>query len=276
MMGLEDASHSTRPLGVALIGFPYDESSSFQRGTAAAPPLIRRALHVDSSNLWSETLIDLGAEGVLHDVGDVDCGGRESVRGNIEAAIAWVLSRGLVPISLGGDHSITYPIVKTFRRTYPRLSLLQLDAHPDLYAEFDGDRYSHACPFARIMEEGLVDRLVQVGVRTMNGHQREQAEGFGVEVIDMRAWFAGLHLTFASPLYVSIDLDVLDPAFAPGVSHPEPGGLSMRDVIGVIQAIGSPIVGADLVEYNPSNDPLGLTGRVCAKLLKELAAKMVG
>ena len=275
MEHLEQSRGSGPSRGVAVIGFPYDESSSFLRGAAAAPTLIRQALRSGSSNLWSETLIDLGAQGVLYDAGDVELSGPSCVRAEIEAAIAGLLDRRLQPISLGGDHSVTYPIVRAVRSRYPQLSLLHFDAHPDLYAEFGGDRYSHACPFARIMEEWLVDRLVQVGIRTLNGHQREQAERFGVEVMDMRAWRGDVHLEFDSPLYVSLDVDVLDPGFAPGVSHPEPGGLSVREVIGVIQGITVPLVGADIVEYNPSRDPLGLTGMVCAKLLKELAAKML-
>jgi arginase family enzyme len=156
------------------------------------------------------------------------------------------------------------------------LTVLHIDAHPDLYDEFEGRRFSHACPFARIMEEGLAHRLVQVGIRTMNGHQREQARRFGVETIDMRAWADGVRPHVTGPLYVSIDLDGLDPAFAPGVSHREPGGLSVREVIGFVQALPHPLAGADIVEFNPSQDPLGLTAPVAAKLVKELVGRMSG
>jgi arginase len=195
-----------------------------------------------------------------------------------------VRSKRLSPVSstvscclshLGGITRSRTPSCGHSGASIPRLSLLDFDAHPDLYTEYGGDRYSHACPVARIREAGLVDRLVQVGIRTLNGHQREQAERFGVRVVDMRSWRGDVHLEFDSPLYVSLDVDVLDPAFASGVSHPEPGGLSVREVISVIQGITAPLVGADIVEYNPSRDPLGLTGMVCAKLLKELAAKML-
>jgi arginase family enzyme len=153
--------------------------------------------------------------------------------------------------------------------------VLHFDAHPDLYDEFEGDRFSHACPFARVMDERLADRLVQVGIRTMNGHQREQADRYGVEVIDMRAWVAGTRPVVNGPVYVSIDVDALDPAFAPGVSHREPGGLSVREMLTVIQSLPSPIVGADIVEFNPSQDPIGLTAPVCAKVVKEVAGKML-
>ena len=155
------------------------------------------------------------------------------------------------------------------------LTILHIDAHPDLYDEFEGDRYSHACPFARIMEERLATRLVQVGIRTMSGPVRAQADRFGVEVIDMRAWEAGMRPVVAGPSYVSVDLDGLDPAFAPGVSHWEPGGLSVRDVIGMIQAIPGRIVGADVVELNPLRDHDGMTAMVAAKIVKELASAML-
>jgi agmatinase len=176
---------------------------------------------------------------------------------------------------LGGDHSITYPALRAFHRVYPRLSILHVDAHPDLYDEFEGDRYSHACPFARIMEEGLATRLVQVGIRTMSGHQAEQARRFSVEVIEMRRLDESLTLNFETPLYISFDLDGLDPAFAPGVSHRESGGLSVRQAIALIQGTAAPLVGADVVEFNPGNDPAGITAPVAAKLVKELAARML-
>ena len=147
---------------------------------------------------------------------------------------------------------------------------------PILYHDFRGNPHSHASPFARIMEEKLAQRLVQVGIRTMNGHQREQAERFSVEVIEMKDMKDGLHLTFDTSVYISVDIDALDPAFAPGVSHREPGGLTTRQVIEIIQSINSPVIGADIVEFNPRMDQTGMTAVVCAKILKELAAKMLG
>ena len=124
--------------------------------------------------------------------------------------------------------------------------------HADLYDSLDGDRYSHACLFARSMEDGLIRRLVQVGVRTMNGHQREQADKFGVEVIQMRDFSSGVRPSLNPPVYVSIDIDGIDPAFAPGVSHFEPGGLTVREVLDMIHALPALIIGADVVEYNPT------------------------
>lgn len=258
-----------------VIGVPYDASSSFRRGAAAAPPVIRKALASPSSNSWTESLVDLGSSALLEDAGDLELPATADARRLIEVAFARLVGEGRRPIALGGDHSVTYPILRALRHFHPELTVVQFDAHPDLYAEFEGDRYSHACPFARIMEEKLADHLVQVGVRTMTGHQRVQAERFGVEVIDMRSWSAGKRPLVRGPLYVSIDIDALDPGFAPGVSHREPGGLSVRDVIGGIQALHGELIGADVVEFNPSEDLMGLTAPVCAKLVKELASRML-
>jgi arginase len=257
-----------------LLGLPYDGSSSFRKGPAAAPAVIRQALHSPAGNPWTETGVDLSATGALADAGDVPLTSGADARAKIEASVRTLLESGGRPIVLGGDHSISYPVVRAVRWFHPHLSILHFDAHPDLYPEFEGDRFSHACPFARVLEEKLADQLVQVGIRTMNAVQRTQAERYGVEVIDMRAWSAGRRPTLRYPVYVSIDTDAFDPAFAPGVSHREPGGLSVRDVLTVLQGVSVPIVGADVVELNPELDPSGVTASVCAKLVKELAGKM--
>jgi arginase len=255
-----------------LIGLPYDASSSYHRGPGQAPAAIRAALGCPSTNAWSEALRDMSQ---LADVGDLVLPESSEARGLIEQGIQRVLNQGGLPIALGGDHSVTYPILRALGPRYSDLTILHFDAHPDLYQDFEGDPYSHACPFARIMEEGLAQRLVQVGIRTMNGHQRQQADRFGVEVIDMRAWTAGARPSLQGPIYISIDMDAFDPAFAPGVSHCEPGGLSSREVITLIQNVPGPLVGADVVEFNPSHDTLGITAPLCAKLVKELASRML-
>ena len=259
----------------ALLGIPYDAASSFRRGPAAAPDHIRAALASPAGNSWSETLVDIAAPNVLTDAGDVRLH-EDDVRTAIDDAVTRVTSTGVRPIILGGDHSITFPAVRAVSRTVERLTILHIDAHADLYDSFEGDRYSHACPFARIMEEGLAARLVQVGIRTMTRHQREQADRFQVEVIDMRRWETGLRPRIgpSETVYLSLDMDGIDPAFAPGVSHPEPGGLTVREVVSLIQRLDAPLVAADVVECNPEVDPSGITSYVAAKLVKEIAAAM--
>lgn len=259
---------------LALIGFRSDENSSFLRGAAEAPPLIRGALASDSSNAWTENGRELTGA-IFHDAGDFAAPPGGAMGATIEAAVGALLDRNLRPISLGGDHAITYPILRAFAKRSPGLSILHFDAHPDLYDEFQGNRLSHACPLARIMEEGLARRLVQVGLRAVTAHQRAQIARFGVEAIEMKDFRDDFAPAFDGPVYVSFDMDGLDPAFAPGVSHREPGGLSTRQALAVIARVTAPVVGADVVEFNPRMDPTGMTAMVCAKLVKELAGKML-
>ncbi len=259
---------------IALIGVPFDDNSSFAKGAAEAPSLIRSSLFSDATNLWCENGLYLGQKSLLLDAGDVTPAAGADMFNDIEAAVKAALDRNMRPIVLGGDHSITYPVVKAVARTHPDLTILDFDAHPDLYDEYMGNRRSHACPFARIMEDHLALRLVQVGIRAMNDLQRLQSERFGVEVVAMKNWRDALP-ALRSPVYISFDLDALDPAFAPGVVHREPGGLSVRQALSAIQSIEADVVGADLVEFNPRYDPANVTAAVGAKLLKELAAKML-
>jgi agmatinase len=262
---------------IGLLGVPWDGSSSFARGAAEAPPLIRQALHSASSNTWNERGDDLSSDRLLIDHGDLALPeDAAAAREAIEHGVREVVASGQRPLMLGGDHSITYPVLRAFRGRSEPLSVLHLDAHADLYDELDGDRYSHACPFARVMEEKLAGRLVQVGIRTLNAHQRSQAAKFGVEILGADRWRDVLPILgrLRGALYVSLDLDVLEPMLAPGISHPEPGGLTVREVLDIIAAIRIPVVGADIVEYNPRHDVRDLTARVAAKFVKELVGVM--
>jgi agmatinase len=269
--------NKVQPGTVAIVGIPFDENSSFLKGAASAPRYIREAFHSQSSNTCTESVMDLSREPRLLDLGDLEI---NDYIDDIRQPVSTLLEKGAKVLSLGGDHSVTYPILKAYGKAYERLSILQLDAHPDLYQEYEGNRYAHGCPFARIMEENLADRLVQVGVRTMNPHQQQQADRFNVEIIDMKQWYRRnpgdwFKPAFAGPVYLSLDMDVLDPAFAPGLSHYEPGGLSSRDVLGIIQDLEAPLVGADIVELNPKRDIHNMTAMAAAKFLKEIVEKML-
>jgi len=267
--------NGNRRAGVpVLIGVPFDGQSSYLRGAAEAPVKIRAAMNCDASNNWTELGVDLGVPGSYEDSGDWAFNEDEAFAA-IESSLGSLLDSGKRPVSLGGDHSITFPIIKAFAKRYPDLTILHFDAHPDLYDEFEGNRLSHACPFARIMEAGLAKKLVQVGIRTINGHQRQQARRFGVEVVEMGGLPAYAKLKANAPIYITFDMDVLDPAFAPGISHREPGGMTVREAIAHLHAIEGAIVGADLVEFNPVQDVAGMTAIVAAKILKELLGKML-
>jgi arginase len=262
-----------KPGTPVLVGVPFDANSSYLRGAAGAPAVIRSAFHSSSSNYWSELGVDLGAEGIYEDAGDLQFG--QDAFAEIESSVGELVNRGLRPLSLGGDHSITFPLVRAVSKRVPDLTILHFDAHPDLYDDFENNRHSHASPFARIMEEKLAKRLLQIGIRTLNRHQREQAERFGVEIIEMRNVPALEKMKVQGPVYISFDMDVLDPACAPGISHREPGGMSVREAISHLHAIEGQIVGADLVEFNPAQDVSNVTAMVAAKLVKELLGIMI-
>ena len=260
---------------IGLLGVPHDENSSYLRGSAEAPPLIRRELLSDVYSTWSETGVDLGAPGTLVDHGDLRFDATVDAWDVIEQGVGRALESGDPLICLGGDHAITHPIMRAVRRRHPKLTILHIDAHADIYDAYEGNPRSHASPFARIMEERLADRLIQVGLRTINDHHRDQFERFGVEVVEASRCGEGLRFDITTPVYVSLDIDGLDPAFAPGVSHREPGGLSTRQVINLIQTLDQPIVGADVVEFNPRCDIANLTVVVAAKLVKEIGGMMI-
>lgn len=257
---------------VRLIGLPTDCNSSHLRGPAKAPPTIRAALFSDAGNPASESGAELGREIEFEDGGDLPLIEAASDDALIEHAVAAAIRDGCAPLLLGGDHAVTYPILRAVAAQHGPVEILHFDAHPDLYDELDGNSRSHASPFARIMEEGLASRLVQVGIRTLNRHQREQAERFGVEIVGMRDFDCANVPAMRGPTYISVDLDGLDPAFAPGVSHHEPGGLSVRQMLDVLHRVQGRVVGADVVELNPDRDVNGMTAVVAAKLVKELAA----
>lgn len=259
---------------IRLIGLPTDINSSFLRGPAKAPPRIRAQLFSDHGNVAAENGMEIGKEIILNDAGDLPLTEGPGDDALIEAAVAAALAAGEAPLLLGGDHAVTYPVLKAIAAHHGMVTILHFDAHSDTYDDFQGNPRSHASPFARIMETGLATRLVQVGIRTQTAHLRDQAARFGIEVVPMRDFTSAMVPLVSGPIYVSIDIDGLDPAFAPGVSHHEPGGLSVRQLLDVLQAQAGRIVGADVVEYNPDRDINDMTAVVAAKLVKELAAAM--
>lgn len=264
-----------QPGDIVIMGIPFDLHSSFCRGSAKAPFQIREAFYSDASNLCAENGMDLGKSDKWQDIGDLFLDKSAAPFNDIEQETRSILSRGAYLLSLGGDHSITYPLIRQHAKVYPDLTILQLDAHPDLYDDFQGNRHSHACPFTRIMEKGLAKRLIQIGIRTMTPNQRENANRYRVETYEMRNQNAWETVTVSGPVYLSVDMDCLDPAYAPGVSHLEPGGLTTREAISIIQGLEGKLVGADIVEVNPKRDWMGMTSVVGAKLLKEILAKML-
>ena len=262
---------------IKIIGVPFDGNSSFLKGPALAPSRIR-LMHTDgSANAFSEngTAIINGENYI--DLGDLSFADSNPsvVYNTIKNKIQQELVPGSKIICFGGDHSVSFPIIEAYANQFKGINVLHLDAHADLYDNFENNPYSHASPFARLMEKNILGSLTQVGIRTFNTHQREQAARFGVNVVEMKNFNYDFIQTLQAPLYISLDLDVLDPAFAPGISHHEPGGLSTRELIKIIQSIPVSIVGADIVEYNPVRDINNMTAMLAYKLFKELVAVMI-
>lgn len=270
------AAHNIAAM-IHFIGLPFDDNASFLKGPAAAPGVLREIWHDGASNDFAEDLAELKENEVWHDAGNIsqDSEPVETYFNLITAQISAVIKRGDKPLCIGGDHSLTYPVVRGIASHYTSLHILHIDAHPDLYHNFDNNPYSHASPFARIMENGLAVSLTQVGIRTLNAHQKAEAEKFNVRQYSPTTWTIDMIRSLQGPLYVSVDLDGLDPSCAPGVSHHEPGGLLTREVLTILQNITADIIGADIVEYNPARDINFMTARVAYKIAKELMAKMM-
>jgi arginase len=259
-----------------LIGVPNDINSSFERGAAQGPQAIRDALWSDRGNLSCENGMEVGLDFRIEDLGDLplteDTASDDPI---IRDAIATSLKHGATPLLLGGDHAVTVPILAAIHAHHGPVTILHFDAHPDLYDDFSGNPRSHASPFARIMEAGYANRLIQIGIRTLTRHCREQAERFGVEIIPMTGFTPDAVPELSGSVYISLDLDGIDPSEAPGVSHPEPGGLTVREVLAVLNRLNAPIIGADIVELNPLRDIGGVTAILAAKLIREIAARAV-
>lgn len=260
---------------LGLLGIPLDANSSHLRGCAAGPAAVRSALTSGSANDSTERGIEV--VGRLDDLGDVPVDNETGSTADADAITAAVLreiASGRRLISVGGDHSITYPILRAHAAAADALTVVQIDAHPDLYDDLDGNPLSHASPFARALEAGCMMRLVQFGIRTANPHQREQAARWDVVMVSPRELRTFDVASLDGPIYLTVDLDGFDPSVAPGVSHHEPGGLTVREVLDLIDALPGPIVGADVTELNPTRDVVGTTAMVAAKLVKEIAGAM--
>ncbi|NNK61455.1 MAG: agmatinase [Flavobacteriaceae bacterium] len=260
-----------------LLGVPYDQNSSFKQGSALAPERMRLMDIEGSSNRFCEHGIEIKPDKNYEDLGDIlfHTDEPEAVYRQIRQSIKDHLSLEDKIISIGGDHSISYPIIEAYSEIYNDLHVLHLDAHADIYENFKDNPYSHASPFARLLEKDVLKSLTQVGIRTLTIHQKSQIEKYKVKVVEMKNFNFDFLNTLKGPLYISLDIDVLDPAFAPGISHHEPGGMTTRQLINIINHIKVPIVGADIVEVNPKRDINDMTAMVAYKLFKELASKMI-
>lgn len=264
-----------------FLGLPDDSQSSFLKGCADAPEYVRAAYDGRCYNATSESGVDLARSVV--DIGDLAprktwLASFQDYRARVES----LLKEGKTPFCVGGDHAVTVPIVSALEVLTHPVHVIQVDAHPDLYPDFEDNPDSHACTAARILEMGHVASVTQLGIRTMNDEQKPQLERHGdrLRIYEARELSGELprlqHIPEGAATYVTVDMDGFDPAFAPGVSHPVPGGLNARQVLSFLQRGHWTLVGMDVVEVNPIRDIQSQTAVLAARLLHEGIAYAAG
>ncbi len=259
---------------LAFVGLPDDSQSSYRRGCARGPEHIRTAYNDRSYNASTESGVDL--TGVVADLGDLPSQATWEATARLYRDFASALYRHKkFPFFAGGDHAVTVPVVEALAALGEPVHVVQIDAHPDLYPVFEGSQSSHACVAARLLEMPHVASLTQLGIRTLNPAQAEVAERFRERLRcflarDLTGELPPLdHLPASARVYLTLDLDALDPAFAPGVSHPVPGGLTSRQVINFLHQATWQLVGMDVVELNPTLDVNNQTAVLAARLLHQ-------
>ena len=276
---------------VAVLGAPFDGATTFRPGARFGPAAIREASLL--LRPYNEPL-DLSpfAEAQVVDAGDapatpVDIGAAHDA---IQESAGALRSGGARVLGLGGDHSVSLPLVRAAAAAHGALSLLQLDAHTDTWDSYYGATVTHGTIFRRAAEEGAIDphHSVQIGLRGSLYAPDDLAQnaelGFSTLLardFDAAGVAGALELARArlrSPVYVTVDIDVLDPAFAPGTGTPEAGGLSSRELLATLRGlagVGLDVVGADVVEVAPPYDPAGVTALAAANAAYELVGLLV-
>ena len=270
--------HQDDSAKVVLFGAPSDHHSSYAKGCAGAPTAIWNALFSERSTRRSESGRHLFQDDSILRWPGLELSDWSTLEGSLHDALSRCRRRGISPLVLGGDHAISEACLSGLSSAGERpFTVVHLDAHHDLHEVFDGDPNSHAGVFHRVASRGLCKRLVQVGIRVTSPEERTTLERFGGELLSMAEFSRGARpkLEPEEAFYLSVDLDVLDPAFAPGVSHPEPGGMNSRELIELIQSMPGRLIGADLVELNPERDIHQLSANLAAKLTKELAIRLL-
>ncbi len=274
---------------LAVVGIPWDISSSYRLGSAKAPAKIRAATTGDLYNPYTEQGINIQGKWKIFDCGDI------KISTKIELEVKEQVLKTIQPLPgniknflfLGGDHLSTYfsvcALTKLTAFSDKKIGIIYLDSHPDLYNDYKGNPYSHACVLRRILDESPInpDNIFQLGIRAATPDQLEFIENSGISMIStdvilrkgIKYVVNEVNENFKDSVdlvYLSIDLDVLDPAFVPGVGNPEPGGLSTAQLIQIIKNINTlPIFSFDIVELNPTYDSTQISAFTAAKIIKE-------
>jgi agmatinase len=267
-----------RGVDIAVTGVPFDQAATNRPGTRLGPRAIREASALQSPDAPYGWPFDALSEMAIVDYGDVafDYANVPAFPDTVSDHIRGILEADVASVTLGGDHYISFPILKAYAETYGPMSLLQFDAHTDTWADDDMARVDHGTMFYKAVKSGLVNpaRSVQVGIRTTND------DTLGVNIIDAREVYeAGPAATAQKikeilgnhPVYLSFDIDGLDPAFAPGTGTPVWGGLTSIQASIILRDIaGINIKGGDVVEVSPPFDTTGATAIAGAHIATEI------
>jgi guanidinopropionase len=273
-------------LDIAAIGIPMDLGVSNRSGARFGPRAVRTIERIGPYHGTFRGVPRSRARAA--DVGDVPFRSRFSLEQSLEDIESYyleVLSNGVRPLSVGGDHSVTYPILKALGRDRP-VGLVHIDAHCDTMGAYDGAKFHHGGPFRHAVLAGVLDpeRTIQIGIRGASNVYWEFSHTSGMTVIYMEEFMeAGVAAVAAKarsvvgdgPVYISIDVDGFDAVYAPGTGTPEVGGITPREGLALLRALGGlDIVGADVVEVAPQYDPSTNTAQLAAQLLFEEFALM--
>lgn len=263
---------------IAVTGIPFDQAVTNRPGTRLGPRAIREASALQSPDAPYGWPFDVLSERAIVDYGDMpfDYAAISDIHNRIAAHVGGILDAGVAPMVMGGDHYISYPILRAMADRFGPISLIQFDAHSDTWQDDDFDRIDHGTGMYKAIKQGFVDpaRSVQIGIRTNN------PDTLGVTIIDAADVHASTPAAIAArvkevvgdrPAYVSFDIDALDPAFAPGTGTPVWGGLSSAQAAGILRGLGGiNIRGGDIVEVSPPFDPAGITAIAGAHVATEI------
>jgi agmatinase len=266
------ASASFEKSRAVILGCPYDGSASFHPGARFGPSAIRRASWgIETFSPYSGR--DLSQLSV-HDMGDLELplGEKKLSLTLIRKALRKILSEKKTPISLGGDHLITLPIVEEVLRVYPSLYLLQIDAHADLREDYLGETLSHCTVMKRVLDRLGKGRLFQVGIRSGTEEEFELARRIkSIVSVDQDSPRSMVKRLRNKPVYLSLDLDVIDPSLLPGVGTPEPGGFTFQEFISLLKELQPlHVIGFDMVELTPDYDPTQISAITASVMLREM------
>jgi agmatinase len=255
-----------------ILGCPYDGSASFRPGARFGPSAIRRvSWGIETfSPYFQKDLIQCS----IHDLGDLELplGEKKISLGLIRKALGKILSEKKFPILLGGDHLITLPIIEEILSFYPSLHIVHIDAHTDLREEYLGEFLCHSTVMKRVLDRLGKSRLFQIGIRSGTEEEFKLARRMkSIVPLDPSSLNAMVKRLRNQPVYITLDLDVIDPSLLPGVGTPEPGGLTFQQFLSLLKKLQPlHVIGFDIVELTPDYDPTQISSITASVILREM------